>query len=399
VTHSSEEPVAPARILVADDDAALRRLMSRLLRDAGHEVLLASDGAEALRAFAEGHVDLIVSDISMPQMDGVTLLRRVRELNEDIPFILLAGAPSANTAIDALRFHATEYLPKPVEPRQLLDSVTHALGLNRLAQIRREALSLYQERNSQHGEASRRELNFGRAVAAVYMVYQPIISWSRQDAFGYEALVRSSETSMPHPGALFDAAEQLGRLHDLGRQIRNKCSDPLGPDQAKKSLFVNLHTEDLLDNTLFDPESRLAKIAHQIVLEITERATLESIGQVRERISRLRQLGFRIAIDDIGAGYSGLNSFAMIQPDIVKLDITLVRGVDEDPVKRKLVRVLGDLCQDLGIQVVAEGVETTAERDTLVSLGCDLLQGYLFARPGAPFPNPVFDAPRALVER
>jgi EAL domain-containing protein (putative c-di-GMP-specific phosphodiesterase class I)/CheY-like chemotaxis protein len=318
--------------------------MSRLLRDAGHEVLLASNGAEALSAFGAGHIDLIVSDISMPIMDGVTLLRRVRELNEDIPFILLAGAPSANTAIDALRFHATEYLPKPVERSQLLESVTHALGLNRLAQIRREALSLYQERNSQFGEASRREMHFGRAVAAIYMVYQPIISWSRQCAFGYEALVRSSETSLSGPGALFDAAEQLGRLHDVGRQIRSKCVEPFGPEQDSLSLFVNLHTEDLLD-------------------------------------------------DDIGAGYSGLNSFAIIQPDIVKLDITMIRGIDTDPVKRKLVRALKDLCQDLGIVVVAEGVETPSERDTLVQLGCDLLQGYLFARPGAPFPKPVFRAP------
>ena len=386
----SEDPMSPARILVADDDDALRRLMQRLLREAGHDVLLASDGVEALKVFGDGHIDLIVSDISMPRMDGVTLLRRVRELNEDIPFILLAGAPSANTAIDALRFHATEYLPKPVEPGQLLESVTHALGLNLLAQIRRFALSVYEELYFQHGEISRRELDFGRAVAAVYMVYQPIISWSRREPFGYEALVRSSETSLPGPGALFDAAEELGRLHDLGRQIRSKAAEPLGPDQAARSLFVNLHPEDLLDNTLFDPESPLAKIAPQIVLEITERATLESVGQARERIARLRQLGFRIAIDDIGAGYSGLNSFAMIQPDVVKLDITLVRGVDQDPVKRKLVRVLQDLCQDLGILVVAEGVETTSERDTLVGLGCDLLQGYLFARPGAPFPCPTF---------
>jgi EAL domain-containing protein (putative c-di-GMP-specific phosphodiesterase class I)/CheY-like chemotaxis protein len=386
----SEEPEVPAKILVADDDDALRRLMQRLLRDTGHDVLLACDGVEALKVFGDQQIDLIVSDISMPRMDGMTLLRRVRELNEDIPFILLAGAPTTNTAIDALRFHATEYLPKPVEPRQLLESVTHALGLNRLAKIRREALSLYQERNSQHGETSRRELNFGRAVAAVYMVYQPIVSWSRKEPFGYEALVRSSETTMPGPGALFDAAEELGRIHDLGRQIRNKCSDPFGPEHFSKSLFVNLHTADLLDSTLFDPDSRLAKIADRIVLEITERSTLEAVGQVRERIARLRQLGFRIAIDDIGAGYSGLNSFAMIQPDVVKLDITLVRGVDEDPVKRKLVRVLGDLCADLGILVVAEGVETPSERDTLVSLGCDLLQGYLFARPGAPFPTPNF---------
>jgi EAL domain-containing protein (putative c-di-GMP-specific phosphodiesterase class I)/CheY-like chemotaxis protein len=387
---SKGEATEPARILVVDDDDAVRRLMARLLREGGHEVLLACDGVEALKVFAANQIDLIVSDISMPNMDGVTLLRRVRELNEEIPFILLAGAPTANTAIDALRFHATEYLPKPVDPQQLLDSVTHALGLNRLAKIRREALSLYLRRNSLDGEASRRELNFGRAVAAVYMVYQPIVSWSRQDAFGYEALVRSSETSMPHPGALFDAAEQLGRIHDLGRQIRTKCAEPLDRASAHQSLFVNLHTEDLLDDTLFSPDTQLARVSHQIILEITERAKLESIGHVRERIARLRELGFRIAIDDIGAGYSGLNSFAMIQPDIVKLDVTLVRGVDTDPVKRKLVRVLGDLCRDLGILVVAEGVETPGERDTLVDLGCDLLQGYLFARPGAPFPLPVF---------
>jgi EAL domain-containing protein (putative c-di-GMP-specific phosphodiesterase class I) len=377
-------------VLVTDDDDTIRRLMARLLREAGHDVLLAQDGAEAFKLYCEKPVDLIVSDISMPNMDGVTLLRRVREHNEDIPFILLAGAPTADTAIDALRFHATEYLPKPVNAQQLLDSVNHALGLNRLAKIRREALSLYQERNSAHGEASRRELNFGRAVAAVYMVYQPIVSWSRKKAFGYEALVRSSDNSMPNPGALFDAAEQLGRIHDLGRQIRNKCAEPLDRAEPDQSLFVNLHTKDLLDETLFDPNTQLARSSHQIILEITERAKLESVGQVRERIARLRQMGFRIAIDDIGAGYSGLNSFAMIEPDIVKLDITLVRSVDTDSVKRKLVRVLSDLCRDLGILVVAEGVETPAERDTLVELGCDLLQGYLFARPGAPFPVPIF---------
>jgi EAL domain-containing protein (putative c-di-GMP-specific phosphodiesterase class I) len=151
-----------------------------------------------------------------------------------------------------------------------------------------------------------------------------------------------------------------------------------------------LHTEDLLDETLFDPERMLARNAHRVILEITERAKLEKIGNVQHRIARLRELGFRIAIDDIGAGYSGLNSFAMIQPDIVKLDITLVRGVEADAVKRKLVRVLTDLCHDLNIVVVAEGVETIPERDTLVELGCDLFQGYLFARPGTPFPEPRF---------
>ncbi|HKP55539.1 MAG TPA: EAL domain-containing protein [Polyangiales bacterium] len=384
------EREAPARVLVADDDESVRLLMGRILSTNGHEVVLAHDGEEALQLYSQSTIDLIVSDISMPRMDGLTLLRRVREDNEDIPFILLAGAPSADTAIDALRFHATEYLPKPIRPEQLLQSVLHALGLNRLAKMRREALSLYRKHSSAHGEATRRSATFSRALDALYMVYQPITSWSKRKVFGYEALVRSSETELPHPGALFDAAEELDRLFDLGRQIRAKCVEPLARAESDTSLFVNLHTEDLLDETLFDSERMLARNAHRVILEITERAKLEKIGNVQNRIARLRELGFRIAIDDIGAGYSGLNSFAMIQPDIVKLDITLVRGVEADAVKRKLVRVLTDLCHDLNIVVVAEGVETVAERDTLVDLGCDLFQGYLFARPGAPFPEPKF---------
>jgi EAL domain-containing protein (putative c-di-GMP-specific phosphodiesterase class I)/CheY-like chemotaxis protein len=382
--------VPPARVLVADDDESVRTLMGRILSTSGHEVVLAIDGEEALQLYSQSSIDLIVSDIAMPRMDGLTLLRRVREDDEDIPFILLAGAPSADTAIDALRFHATEYLPKPIRPDQLLQSVMHALGLNRLAQIRREALSLYRERNSAHGEATRRSTVFGRALAALYMVYQPITCWSKRKVFGYEALVRSSETELPHPGALFDAAEELDRLFDLGRQIRKKCVEPMPLAAPDANLFVNLHTEDLLDETLFDPEQPIARMARRVILEITERARLEKIGNVQNRIARLRELGFRIAIDDIGAGYSGLNSFAMIQPDIVKLDITLVRGVESDAVKRKLVRALVDLCHDLNIIVVAEGVETVAERDVLAELGCDLFQGYLFARPGAPFPDPKF---------
>jgi EAL domain-containing protein (putative c-di-GMP-specific phosphodiesterase class I) len=85
-----------------------------------------------------------------------------------------------------------------------------------------------------------------------------------------------------------------------------------------------------------------------------------------------------------------LSSFATVQPDFVKLDITLVRGLDSDPVRKRLVQLLAELCSDLGIFVVAEGVETPNERDALIKLGIDLLQGYLFARPSAPFPQPNF---------
>jgi EAL domain-containing protein (putative c-di-GMP-specific phosphodiesterase class I) len=155
-------------------------------------------------------------------------------------------------------------------------------------------------------------------------------------------------------------------------------------------LFVNLHTQDLLDDDLYDASRPLARIAHRVVLEITERASLHSVHDVQGRIGRLRSMGFRIAIDDLGAGYAGLTSFAQLEPEVVKLDMSLVRDVHEQPTKQTLVRTMIAMCSELGMKVVAEGIETPAERATIVELGCDLLQGFLFARPEVAFPPIVF---------
>ena len=95
-------------------------------------------------------------------------------------------------------------------------------------------------------------------------------------------------------------------------------------------------------------------------------------------------------MDDLGAGYAALSSLASIQPEVVKLDMSLVRGVDQQPIKRRLVASLQTLGEPLGITVVAEGVETIAERDTLVAIGCDLFQGFLFAKPQRGFPAVTF---------
>jgi EAL domain-containing protein (putative c-di-GMP-specific phosphodiesterase class I) len=151
-------------------------------------------------------------------------------------------------------------------------------------------------------------------------------------------------------------------------------------------LFVNLHTHDLLDEELFDRDRPLARIADRVVLEITERASLHHIGDVQSRISRLREMGFRIAVDDLGAGYAGLTSFAQLEPEVVKLDMSLVRGIHGQPTKQTLVRTMITMCHELGMKVVAEGIETCEERGAIIEAGCDLMQGYLFARPGPAFP-------------
>jgi len=155
-------------------------------------------------------------------------------------------------------------------------------------------------------------------------------------------------------------------------------------------IFVNLHVLDLEDEDLFDPATPLAAFATRIHFEITERAALERVKDAQPRITRLRALGYRIAIDDLGEGYSGLTSFAHLEPEAVKLDMSLIRGIETVPMKRKLVRAMATLCRELDARLIAEGVETAAERDTIVELGGDLLQGFLFAKPDFPFPVPVF---------
>jgi EAL domain-containing protein (putative c-di-GMP-specific phosphodiesterase class I) len=97
-----------------------------------------------------------------------------------------------------------------------------------------------------------------------------------------------------------------------------------------------------------------------------------------------------ITVDDLGAGFAGLSSLAYLEPDVVKVDMSLVRDVNASAVKQKLIRSIATLCTDLRIELVAEGIETEAERDCVVSLGGDALQGYLFARPGPGFPFPTF---------
>lgn len=379
-----------ARLLVIDDDQLMRKLLSRVLSAKGYEAVVAQDGAHAKELLDGGGFDLILTDVHMPKVDGIGVLRLVRERDPDFPVILFTASPSADTAIGALQLRATAYLTKPIDPGRLIEEVEKALKMHELARVRKEAHEVVHAATQE--QVARAEIGnqFERALAALFMVYQPIVSWAGRRAFGYEALVRSKEPSLPHPGALFEAAERLNRWDDLGRLIRQRCVEPLHNAEPNVSLFVNLHARELLDDTLYDHDSSLAQSSTRIVLEITERAHLDTVPDVETRINRLRAMGFRIAIDDIGAGYSGLNSFTMLRPDLVKLDMALVRDIDKDPVKRRLAGLLVQLCEDLGIAVVGEGIETSAERDTLLELGCDLLQGYLFGRPGAPFVVPIF---------
>ena len=151
------------------------------------------------------------------------------------------------------------------------------------------------------------------------------------------------------------------------------------PEHAR--LFVNLHYADLNDAELFDPNSEFSRHAERFVLEITERESLDAIAQAQDKVQQLRALGFEIAMDDLGAGHNGLAAFAQLEPEVVKLDMKLVRNLDRAEKQRDLVQVMFDFCEQGGMQVIAEGVETPEELQALSGIGVDLVQGYLIAKP------------------
>jgi EAL domain-containing protein (putative c-di-GMP-specific phosphodiesterase class I) len=377
--------MSASRVLIVDDESAIVRAYSRILEARGYSVDTASCAQEALDLMCRVDVDVILSDLTMPGMTGIDFLRAARERAPDVPVIMMTGSPSTESAVDAMERGALRYLTKPVARDILERALNDAVHFRQAATLRRRAEAVFGDDAKRLQERADLAAALGRALDGLHLAYQPIVSWSRRRILGYEALVRSPEAALPHPGALFDAAEQLDAVEVLGRAIRRLAPGPLDRAEPEALLFVNLHTRDLMDDDLFDAGTPLARVAGRVVLEITERASLQHVDDIHARIARLREMGFRIAVDDIGAGYAGLTSFALLEPDVVKIDMALVRDVDKRTTKTKLIATLVALCRDLDIMLIAAGVETVAERDTLLEIGCDHFQGYLFGRPAPPF--------------
>jgi EAL domain-containing protein (putative c-di-GMP-specific phosphodiesterase class I) len=379
-SHVAAGAATKGRVLLVDDDRALLSLFEKLLRAAGYATTAVEDARVALELVAAGGFDAVVSDITMPQMDGLNLLRAIRSRAPDLPVVLVTGCATVDTAAQAIEHGVLRYLTKPVRREQLEDVVALAV---RERTRRTTTASILPNLT----DLDRLGSAFDEALDSLWMAYQPIVSWSLRRTVAYEALLRTRQPVLASPTAMIDAAERLRRMPDLGAEIRRASAAAVArllPDQL---LFVNLHPHELADDRLFAPDAPLSVIARRVVLEVTERALVQDMGELRARIGRLRAMGFRLAVDDLGAGYSGLSSLAQVEPEVVKLDMTLVRGIDTEPTKRKVVRAVCALGRDMGIQVVAEGVETATERDALVELGCDLLQGYYFARPAEEFPS------------
>ena len=237
---------APAPVLVVDDDANLARAIERVLKGAAREVVLVHDGATAIDAIKNRSFDVVLTDIQMPGMSGVDVLRAVRSHDLDVPVVLMTGEPSLETAMEALSLGALQYLSKPIPNGTLLATVERASRLHKMARMKRDALKLASGTHLASDRAGL-EAAFGRAMATMWTAFQPIVEARTRGLFGYEALMRAREPTLPHPGAILEAAERLDRLPELGQRNRELAAKAFSGAPRGALLFVNLHTRDLLD--------------------------------------------------------------------------------------------------------------------------------------------------------
>ncbi|WP_067495563.1 EAL domain-containing protein [Actinoplanes sp. TFC3] len=220
------------------------------------------------------------------------------------------------------------------------------------------------------------------AEQAIQPIFQPVISLEDGVVRAYEALARFAH--FPNPVDAFTAATDAGLGVQLEQLAIEKAFEHLDQLPSGAFLSANLSVEALLTPQV--QATLLAHAAHPIAVELTEHAPVHDYPALIAVTDRLRSAGIAIAVDDTGAGFASLSHILQLRPDIIKLDITLTRNIDADPVRAALARSLVGFAQDIGAILIAEGIETPAEHERLRSLNVQLGQGYFLARPGPLFP-------------
>jgi EAL domain-containing protein (putative c-di-GMP-specific phosphodiesterase class I)/GGDEF domain-containing protein len=213
----------------------------------------------------------------------------------------------------------------------------------------------------------------------VYIDYHPIVVTETQEIYGYEALARGVMRSLRSPEVMFDVAAEADLVWELSRLCRSRAIEGMDTHlQPGELLFLNVDPHDFNDPAFNEHE---VKYPERVVIEITERTAIKDYPKFRERLRAFREAGFRFAVDDAGSGYAGLGSIANLEPNYIKLDISLINGIDTNFIKQNLVETMVKFANDHGAMVIAEGVERAEEFKAVKELGVHLVQGFFLHRP------------------
>ena len=376
------------RVLVADDEPALREALAELFaQEASLELIgVAADAQEAATLASRELPDVALIDVSMPAGGGPRAAREIARSSPQTRVIALSAFEDRTTVMEMLRAGAVGYLVKGTNGEDIVESihrvasggasmsadVVDGIVLELSSQLRREEIE-QQRFLERAAEIQRFASGDGIAIHV-----QPIVDLLTREPIGFEALARFRSLPLRPPDEWFAeaAALELGIQLELASIERALALLPALP----ASVYLSVNASHRAARS---PELRdlVAPHASRIVVEITEHEPVDDYEELSLALRPLRNLGVQIAIDDAGAGYASLRHTLALDPDIVKVDIALTTAIDTDRAKRALASALISFADEMGITIVAEGIETEASLQTLVELGVRYGQGFHIARP------------------
>lgn len=380
--------IEPIRVLIADDEPALRGALAELLAHEEGVVLIGSAGNadEAIELADDQRPDVALVDVKMPAGGGARAAREISRVSPATRVIALSAFEDRPTVLEMLRAGAVGYLVKGTAAEEIVGSIERvmaggtSLSTEVIGGIVQELTSQLRREEIEHErrEARRGEIERFMAGDGLSMVFQPIVDLRSREVVGLEALARFRSLPLRPPNEWFAEAValELGvqlELTTVRQALRELPRLPFGTFLAINCSHRAATSADLA--------SVLALDAERIVIEITEHEAVEDYNDLLRALTALRNSGVRVAIDDAGAGFASLRHTLQIAPDIVKLDISLTHDIDHDRGRHALAAALIRFADEMGMHIVAEGIETAAELNALLALGVRFGQGYYLAAP------------------
>ena len=381
------------RVLLADDEEDVLDVMTELMSsDPEIDVVgRALDARQAIDLARAAEPDVALVDVRMPGGGGPVAARGIRRSSPPTQVVAVSADAQPDAVFAMLDAGATGYIAKDEPVDQILRAVHRAadgkasIALRSLASMTERLVERSHERTSRERHASIDRISKVIEGHALDVVYQPIVDLYRGRVAGLEALSRFRGVPKHRsPEAWFAEAESVGLLAELEVAAIEVAMRELDRIPDETFLSINVSPASVCADGL---EAALGDRAERVVLEMTE-GPLYHQDRVVECLGALRARGARLAIDDVGAGYAGLARVIVLSPDFIKLDRSVVAGVAADPFRRSLIRSMTSFCDEVGIGVIAEGVEDQADLEELRMLSVPLGQGFHLGRPG-PIPTPL----------
>jgi EAL domain-containing protein (putative c-di-GMP-specific phosphodiesterase class I) len=378
-------------VLIAEDDPSVREALSALILSEPRLKLLgtAADTDEAISLATKMQPDVAILDVRMPHGGGARAARELKRCSPETKLLALSGADDRATVLEMLEAGVVGYLVKggAMNILDTIDQVTHgqsSLSVEVTGDVIEELVQQLGAQRRQEARLKVKRSRIERAIEgddALRIVGQPICSLDGLETVGMEALARFAGPPKRGPDRWFAEASQVGRRTELELVAAARALARL--DELPPTVYLAVNVSP---TTLATPAFRRLLAAtppSRVVIEITEHAPIDDYEKLNAILASMRANGVRLAIDDAGAGFASLRHILRLEPDFIKLDITLVEAVEHDGSQQALAAGLISFSESIGAEIVAEGIETAEALAALRRLGVGYGQGYLLGRPEA----------------